>query len=198
MGTSYQALLSNKIFKESILFQPLHMQESSVSLEDPAIVVMTDFNRMTPITIESSATIDSANIKMINSGVRLLFVTDHDRSVSGIITANDIFGERPLQYIKEHGGIHKDILVLDIMTRKEEFDSVRISDVARYKVGDVVETIKASARHHVLVTEDMGDYTGIRGIFSVTQVSRQTGIKIEFTNRANTFAELEHALVAEV
>ena len=118
MGTSYQALLSNKVFKESFLFQPVHMQESSVSLDDPAILVMTDFNRLSPITIESSATIDSANQKMINSGVRLLFVTDHDLSICGIITSNDIFGERPVQYIKEHGGIHKDILVLDIMTRR--------------------------------------------------------------------------------
>ena len=76
------------------------------------------------------------------------------------------------------------------------FDLVRISDVARYKVGDIVETIKESGRHHVLVSEDMGVHTGIRGIFSITQVSRQIGQKIEFSNRANTFAELEHALLA--
>lgn len=196
MGISYQALQSKKIFKESILPQPIHLQESSVSYDDPAIVVMTDFNRTVPITIESGATIDVANEKMINSGVRLLFVTDHDRSVCGIITANDILGERPVQYIKEHGGGHDDILVLDIMTRKEAFDAVLINDVARFKVGDIVETIKNSGRHHVLVIDDLDDYASIRGIFSITQVSRQIGEKIEFNNRANTFAELEHALVA--
>jgi len=196
MGISYQALQSKKIFKESILSQPVHLQASSVSFDDPAIVAMTDFNRITPITIESSATIDVANEKMINLGVRLLFVTDQERSVCGIITANDILGERPVQYIKEHGGMHEDILVLDIMTRKEAFDAVRINDVARYKVGDIVETIKNSGRHHVLVIEDLDDHASIRGIFSITQVSRQIGEKIEFNNRANTFAELEHALVA--
>jgi len=196
MGISYQALQSSRIFKESILTQPAHLQESSVTLEDPAIVVMTDFRRTIPLTIEATATIDSANEKMITAGVRLLFVIDHDRAICGIITANDILGERPVQYIKEHGGLHKDILVLDIMTRKEAFDAVKIDDVARYKVGDIVETIKDSARHHVLVIDDKDDHASIRGIFSITQVSRQIGEKIEFNNRANTFAELEHALVA--
>ena len=196
MGNSYQALQSKKIFKESILSQPASMQKSSVTLEDPAIVVMTDFTRIAPITIESSASIDVANEKMINSGVRLLFVTDHDLSVCGIITANDILGERPVQYIREHGGAHEDILVLDIMTRKEAFDAVHINDVARYKVGDVVETIKHCGRHHVLVIDDMDNLAEVRGIFSITQVSRQTGEAITFNNRANTFAELEHALLA--
>ena len=196
MGSSYQALQSEKIFKESILSQPTHLLASSVSLDDPAIVVMTDFNRITPISIESSATIHAANERMISLGVRLLFVIDHERSVCGIITANDILGERPVQYILEHGGVHDDILVLDIMTRKEAFDAVKINDVARYKVGDIVETIKNSGRHHVLVIEDLSDHASIRGIFSITQVSRQIGEKIEFNNRANTFSELEHALVA--
>ncbi len=197
MGISYQALQSRKIFKESILTQPTHLEAPGVSLDDPAIVVMTDFNRITPITIESGATIDAANEKMISSSVRLLFVTDHGRSVCGIITANDILGERPVQYIKEHGGTHKDILVSDIMTRKEAFNAVQINDVVRHKVGDIVETIKKSGRHHVLVIEDLEDYASIRGIFSITQVSRQIGKKIELTNRANTFAELEHALLAD-
>jgi len=72
----------------------------------------------------------------------------------------------------------------------------RFNDVARYKVGDVVETIKHCGRHHVLVIDDMDNLAEVRGIFSITQVSRQTGEAITFNNRANTFAELEHALLA--
>ena len=192
----YQALQSSKIFKESILSQPKHTYVSSVELSDPAVEVMTDFRQIVPITIESDATLRLANEKMIAQGVRLLFVVDYENRVDGIITANDLLGERPVQYIREHGGVHDDILVYDIMTRKEAFDAVQMQDVARYKVGDIVETIKNSGRHHVLVIEDLDDYASIRGVFSISQLSRQIGEKIEFNNRANTFSELEHMLTA--
>ncbi|HFE38011.1 MAG TPA: CBS domain-containing protein, partial [Gammaproteobacteria bacterium] len=176
----YQALQSSKIFKESILSQPKHTYVSSVELSDPAVEVMTDFRQIVPITIESDATLRLANEKMIAQGVRLLFVVDYENRVDGIITANDLLGERPVQYIREHGGVHDDILVYDIMTRKEAFDAVQMQDVARYKVGDIVETIKNSGRHHVLVIEDLDDYASIRGVFSISQLSRQIGEKIEF------------------
>ena len=174
------------------------MKESSVRFEDPAIIVMTDFKRILPIQIDATVTLDYANEKMIVCGVRLLFVTDENDIVIGLITANDIFGEKPLKYLQEHGGHRDEIIVLDIMTRNEVLDAVRIDDVARANVGDIVETLKASDRDHILVTEYDHGGTRARGLFSRTQVSRQLGELIGFNNRANTFAELEQALVASV
>jgi len=196
MSNDYHSLTFSKISKTSGLIETAHMKESSVLDGDPAIVVMTDFKRIIPLCIEATATIDNANGKMILCGVRLLFVTDDNDVVIGLITANDILGEEPVNYIREHGGQRSDIIVLDIMTRNSEIDAVRVEDVVRMKVGDIVETLKACERHHILITEQTDEGLRVRGMFSRTQVSRQTGVEIKFSNRASTFAELEHALVA--
>ena len=77
---------------------------TDVALNDPATLVMTDFNEVTPFSIEPTASIDDANNKMIACSVRLLFVTDHGGNLLGLVTARDILGEKPLQYLQEHGG----------------------------------------------------------------------------------------------
>lgn len=196
MRNNYHSLTFEKITKTYGLVETVHMKEASVSDTDPAIVVMTDFKRISPFTIEATTTINSANSKMILCGVRLLFVTDDNNVVIGLITANDIFGEKPVNYLREYGGQRADIMVLDVMVRIDEIDVVQIEDVARVKVGDIIETFKNCERHHILVTETTNRGLSIRGMFSLTQVCRQSGIEISFNNRANTFAELEQVLVA--
>lgn len=196
MSNTYQSLAFNLLHKQIVLNEPAHMRESSVSTDEPAIMVMTDFRRIRPLSIGSNSNIEMANQKMINCGVRLLFVTNPEGATIGLITTNDILGEKPVQYIKEHGGHRYDILVSDIMTRNANLDAVNISEVAGSKVGDIVETIKQSGRHHVLVVEENGNEILIRGMFSKTQVSKQIGEKIIFSKKPLTFAELEHALEA--
>jgi len=196
MTNIYHSLTSSKITKSTNIYESSQMQESSVHLYDPAVIVMTDFKRISAIKIESTASIEIANEKMIVCGVRLLFVVDDNNVVVGLITTNDIFGEKPVNYIREHGGKRSEIIVLDIMTRNEDLDSVQMEDVARVSVGDIVETLKMSDRNHILITESLQSGLCVRGLFSRTQVSRQLGEPIKFNNRANTFAELETALLA--
>ena len=196
MTNIYHSLNFSKINKFTGLYETAHMKGSSVVLADPAIIVMTDFKRIPAMQIESTSSIEKANGKMIICGVRLLFVKDETDTITGLITANDILGEKQVNYIREHGGFRSEIIVRDIMTKNEELDSVQIEDVAKGNVGDIVETLKATDRHHVLVTESTANGMCVRGIFSRTQVSRQLGEQIKFNNRANTFSELESVLAA--
>jgi len=196
MENTYQPLQFKKMRSDTYLPTVNQSMETMVSIDDPALFVMTDFLHTKPICIESTATISVANDRMIAYGIRLLFVSDHDNDVSGLVTFNDIWGERPINYIQEHGGERKEIMVLDIMTRKSDLDSVKMSDVSLANVGDIVETIKACGRHHVLVTEDRRERTVVRGLFSISHISSLLRENIELNNRANTFSELEKALSA--
>ncbi len=196
MGSAYNNLNPSLLNQTITLYKPSHLLEGQVSLNDPAMYVFTDFQRITPLTIEASASIERANEKMINCGVRLLFVCDDNDNIEGLITADDILGEKPVQYLREHGGCRQDILVLDIMTRQNKLECIDIQTIMDASVGDIVETIKQTGRHHLLVGENINDRMILRGIFSRTQVCRQIGKPIKFTNRANSFAELEMALVA--
>lgn len=198
MTQNFKLLPHFTLDRNAILNRRSANRRTSVALTDPATVVMTDFNEVTPFAIEPTANIDATNDKMIACGVRLLFVANTDGTLQGLVTATDVLGEKPLQYLKEHGGKREDILCQDIMTARDHLDVLHLKDVENASVGDIVETMKLFKRQHILVTAAMegSDSECICGIFSTTQISRQLGFHIESAERANTFAELEQALAA--
>ena len=198
MRSIHKPLPHHTISRDATLNRPTTNRPVSVSLDDSALVVMTDLDDITPYSIEPTASIEATNDKMIACGVRLLFVTDADGTLRGLVTATDVLGEKPVKYLSEHGGKHADIFCQDIMTHRDKLDVIHLVDVERATVGDVVETMKIFQRQHILVTERVEGSTeeSIRGIFSTTQIGKQLGYNIELTTRANTFAELEHALMA--
>lgn len=168
---------------------------SSISLSDPATLIMTDFNHTSPFLTTAAATIDEINDKMIACGVRLLFVADRNEVLQGLVTYNDIFGDKPVRYMREHGGTRSEILAQDIMVLLDKLEALQLEDILKANIGDIVESIKSAGRHHLLVVEDQADGSQIiSGMFSSTQIEKQLGITIELSPRATTFAELEKAL----
>lgn len=168
-----------------------------VRLESPALAVMTDLRQIPAATIDPEAPLDAANRFMIRCGVRLLLVTDDHRQLLGLITATDILGERPVTFAVERGVKRQDILVRDIMTPQERLEVLWYRDLAAAEVGHVVTTLKATGRQHALVAEASAESAGqvVRGIFSLSQIARQLGAVIPLAEVAQTFAEIEVALV---
>ncbi len=171
-------------------------RRNKASMTNPAIDVMTDLSQTVPFFVTATAPINEVNDRMIAYGVRLLFVTDGDDTLVGLITATDVMGEKPMQHITEHGGKHEDIMARDLMTNTSSIDVLNLSDVESANVGDIIKTIKTTRRQHLLVIEPTTDETteAIRGIFSTTQIANQLGIKINVSDQASTFAEFEKAL----
>ena len=197
MEVKYRVLPHYSIQQSAIVDRGMINRPTDVSLDDAAIKVMTDLNQITPFSIEPTANIEATNEKMIACGVRLLFVTDIDSNLTGIVTAKDILGEKPVMYLKEHGGKREDILVQDVMTPKSGLDVLSLNDVKRACVGDIIETLKMLGRQHTLVEEiSESGTTIVRGIFSMAQISRQVGIAIELNIRANTFADVKQAVLS--
>ena len=174
----------------------LAQSSNTAAQEDSALVVMTDLNKIKAFTIESTASIDFANSKMIACGVRLLFVMNADDVLVGLITASDLFGETPITHMQKHGGLREDILVQDIMTPRAKLKTLQMTDVIKAKVGDIIETMKDFGRQHILVVDKQGDESNERicGLFSTTQISRQLGIEINLSPRASTFAEFKSSM----
>ena len=162
------------------------------------MAVMTDLERVMAVTIGSGNSIETANQRMIAAGVRLLLVADDEQQILGLITANDILGEKPLKHLQRTGGTFNEILVRDIMTPQRELDVLRLRDVFRSRVGDIVATLKSFGRQHALVVEtgEDGDTQRVRGIFSATQIGRQLGMTVAPGEIAGTFAELEAVLLS--
>lgn len=193
----YSALPNHTLLPGSTYACPPQHLPEKVTADSPAIDVMTDFNKVSAITMTPFASLDEAEQRMIASGVRLLLVTDQANSVLGVLTANDLMGNRPVKYLQEVGGKRSDIEVRDIMTSSDKLEVMYMVDVENARVGDIIETMKKVGRQHAMVVDlDADKNQVIRGLFSTTQIGRQLGITIELTGKAKNFAELEAALSA--
>ena len=84
-----------------------------------------------------------------------MLVLNQDEILTGIITATDVLGEKPLRFIQERGVKHNEILVSDIMTPLDRLEAIPVEEVRRARVGDIVASLLDTGRQHTLVTERM-------------------------------------------
>ena len=96
------------------LYRPTQSLPESVTMESSATSVMTDLKQVPAQTIEPEASIEEANTKMIRQGVRLLFVTDAQHHLLGIVTATDIQGGRVVQVLLARGVSRQEVTVREI------------------------------------------------------------------------------------
>lgn len=192
---TYSQLVMALLPPRATFHEPAPAAARRVSLDDPALAVMTDLKQVTAVTIDPEATIEHAMRVMVRRNVRLLLVVNVDNEVVGVISASDLLGEKPVQHMHEHGGSYGDIQVRDLMTPHERLEAIDFETVRTAKVGHVLATLQHSRRQHALVIEsDARDRPRVRGIFSTSQLSRQLGEPVQTGEVGHTFAEIEAAL----
>jgi CBS domain-containing protein len=169
------------------------MAPGRVTLDDPAFAVMTDLREVSAATTTPEETMGQAHAQMIRRGVRLLFVLDQSGAVVGVITATDLLGEKPIRFMQSRGVSHAEIQVEDIMTPASMLEALPLIDIAQMRVGHIVATLKKVRRQHIMVAEEGG--RRIRGLFSASQVARQLGMELQTFEVAQSFADIETALV---
>lgn len=190
------SVLPHRSLKPHTCFQvPSQQMPPRVSLDDAAVSVMTDFQKVTAFTIDPDVSVDTAARVMRRRRVHLLLVVDVDNEVLGIITSNDLIGEKTLQCISARGIARADALVRDIMTPESRIEVISMDDVAHAHVGHVVATLKATGRRHAaVVDEDANGRQVLRGLFAASQLERQLGEPVSTPEIAQTFAEISFAL----
>jgi len=192
---NYTPLPANALLTDIGYAQPTQAVPDRVTLDSPAVEVMTDLTRVTAIIILAGDAVDEAHRRMIQRGVRLLLVVDQDRRILGVITANDVLGEKPVQTAVERGIRREEVLVRDVMTPRERLQVLDMEQVRAARVGHVVATLKQAGRQHsIVVDRNEQGRQRLRGIFSTTQVARQLGVTIQTSAVANTFSEIESML----
>jgi CBS-domain-containing membrane protein len=175
--------------------QPAQVVPERVTLDDPALSVMTDLRALGAVIILSGDSVEEAHRRMIQRGVRLLLVVDQNRQVVGVITATDLLGEKPMQAVTQRGIRREELLVRDIMTPQDQLEAIDLDDVRASRVGHIVATLKQSGRQHAVVVEqDATRGHVVRGLFSATQIARQLGVAIPTSEIARTFSEIEAQL----
>jgi len=176
--------------------RPRQELPQGVTEDSPAVDVMTDLSKVTAYTVELITPLDKALEIMVKRGVRLLLVRDADAAVRGLITSRDIQGEKPEKILQKSYLTREELLVRDIMTLKHRLEVLRMEDVLRARVGDLISTLKACGRQHAMVVDiDPGTTRqAVRGLFSLSQIGIQMGLQIDPAKAPTTAEELEQAL----
>jgi CBS domain-containing protein len=206
MDRDYQPLPIRELGANAGFRRPLPAAAVRVSLESPAVQVMTDLTGCAPATIRPQAPLAGANQFMITRGVRLLLAVDEQENVLGVITATDILSERAMRVAIERGLRGDELTVADVMTPAEQVEVIAYHEVEGARVGHVLETLRRAGRQHALVVDaDEIPARGllqapsrramVRGIFSLSQIARQLGVAVQTGGEvARTFSEIESAI----
>ena len=195
MKKNFEPLISHPFKAGSGFARPTQVLSQNVKLGDPAVNVMTDLRSVSVVNVRTMTRLDKANAKMIRYGVRTLLVLDDSEKVTGVLTATDVLGDKPVRFLQEMGGTHADILVRDVMTVQRDLEVLKLDDVLDAKVGDILATLKVAGRQHAMVVEENEDGShNVRGLFSATQIARQMGVQINTAEVVKVFAEIEAAV----
>lgn len=168
-----------------------------VTLDSPALSVMTDLELVRAATVRPDETLLMAREHMIHQGVRLLFVVSDMPCVDGLITTTDLDGERPMQVIARRGVRYNDLVVTDVMSPLATLDAVGMEHLRHATVAKVIATIRHLGRRHMLVVDhgQDGQTPVLRGVISQTQIERQLGHPIDVIEHAHNFAEISASLL---
>jgi CBS domain containing-hemolysin-like protein len=169
---------------------------AAVTLDSPALQVMTDLTLVKAATTLPSVSLRQAEQTMIYQGVRMLFVVSEMPALEGLITTTDLTGDRAMRIVGERQVRHDELIVADVMTPLAMLDAIDFERMAAARVGHLVATLKRHGRNHLLVVQAAGADTParVRGVISRAQIERQLGAAIEITPIAGSFSEIERAL----
>ncbi len=206
MDRQYQPLPIRELGEAAGFRRPVQVHAARVTLESPALEVMTDLCRASPATIRPQAPIEGGRQYMISRGVRLLLVVDDRETVLGVLTASDILGEKAVRVAIERGMKRDELVAGDLMTPAAQVEVLALEEVSGARVGHILETLRRTGRQHALVVDIEVVPSGnlidasvrramVRGILSLSQLGRQLGVVLQTSGEvARTFSEIELAL----
>jgi signal-transduction protein with cAMP-binding, CBS, and nucleotidyltransferase domain len=171
--------------------------QHAVTLDSPALQVMTDLTLIKAATTHPSTSLRQAEQMMIYQGVRMLFVVSDMPALEGLITTTDLGGDRAMALVAERQVRHDELSVADVMTPLSMLDAIDLDHMRHARVGNAVATLKRFGRNHLLVVEPATSQTPlrVRGVISRAQIERQLGMALDIAPIASSFSEIERALV---
>src|SRR3990167_4487356 len=123
-----------------------------VYLTDPAIDIMIDFSKVNPLITTPEHSIDQANIDMKFSGTHIMLVIEFN-TVVGVVSSEDILGEKPMRIAQERRIRRDEILVRAVMTPQEELMAIDYKEFRHAKIGHVLATLTEHKQHYALIVD---------------------------------------------
>ncbi len=197
MPKVYQSLPTTHLWVDASYIHP-HTLPEIVHENDPASSVMMDFHYTNPLTTILDMPIDSALMEMKACQVSVLLVINAEQKIVGLISSEEILGEKPVKLMREGRLKRTDILVRMVMTPQAEILVVDMEDLRLAKVGNIVQTLQETKCHHMLAVKKLdkgGAKQIVQGLFCLSQINKQMGFDVSGDmTAAHSLAELQHDL----
>jgi hypothetical protein len=186
-------------------FQPLNLSSVSVAPrlpstqrnaapQDAALTLFTDLSHGPCVVASHRDGLDATLHLMMRAGVRMVFVAGADGELVGMVTAEDIQGERPVKLASTHHVPHRELTVADVMVPLGMWDTVDMGTVRTARLGDITATLHEHGLRYLLVTQTKHGQTTLRGMFSARRLEMAMQTRIEPDLHSRSFAELEAVL----
>ncbi len=169
--------------------------QQTAGLGDDALSLFTDLRHSSIVMASHQDGLDQTLHVMKRAGVRMVFVTGVHGELMGLVTADDLQGERPvLRALADHVR-HEELALEHVMTPVSVWQVVSLPQLAGARVGNIVATLREHGLRYLLVTETQDGQTSLRGLFSARRVELALQTVIEGSLHSRSFADLEAALV---
>lgn len=161
---------------------------------DAALSLLTDLHHSACVVAQQHDGLDQTLHLMLRAGVRMVFVAGVDGELIGMVTAEDIQGERSVVRASSHMVPRRELTVADVMVPVTQWDTVDLSAVRTARLGDIAETMHEHGLRYLLVTQVKHGKTVLRGLFSASRLEMAMNTTIEPDLHSRSFAELEMVL----
>ena len=181
MADKHPALTFHSMPVGASYARPEQVYPEGLGIDSPAAQAMTDLRAVTALTVERTNTLAATRERMRKLGVRMLLVTGATGAVMGVVTVTDLDSGRPEKIAAKTGETPEELYVQDIMTLRGRIEVLRLEDVNRASIGQLINSLRGAGRRHALVLdpEHGGDTGEICGIFSLTRLCGQIGLDIQ-------------------
>lgn len=163
-------------------------QYSELTLDSPAIKVVTDFSEVQPLTMELNVTVDDAREMMRKVHVRSVLVVDSNQNFKGLVTIADLESRAVMSVATTAGVSRSEVTIRDVMTGRSRLRAIPFSQIASANIGDVLETLKNEGAPHILVVDSQNQT--IRGVISSSDIARKLNVSVDINKRASSFQEV--------
>jgi CBS domain-containing protein len=145
--------------------------QPQLNASDPAVRAMNDFLDDPPRTVAQDAGLEEVIDHMFRLGVRAFLVV-HDRSVIGLITAEDA---RDVRRTAAHGGTAvRDLRVADVMTPSLDVPAIDWQTLQDSRISDLIEIFEGSGvRYLVVLQTETCSWSTVRGLINRQRLERR-------------------------
>lgn len=163
---------------------------SDITLDSPALSVLTDFMYHEPMVADVDEPACDIEQKMLRNHVRMKLVVDKQNQFLGLISLDDLNAQEILKRVAQ-GYLREELSAADFMRPKESLRALDYHELRYATVGDLVQILKDNPHQHYLVVDRT--LHKIRGVISASDLARKLRLDIN-VNKHSSFIDVYSAL----